>query len=207
MLTCSTTKEVPVLARGGILADDMGLGKTLQYPPPHHLMLIYRIISLLVAKPEDSKIKSLPVPSSARATLIVSPVGLLSNWTSQISAHLTPGTLKVLVFHGHTKSSNVNLDDYDVVITSYGALTSDWKRARLDIDPGKQIQDGKSLFGRLWRRIVLDEGHTIRTRNAQVSRAASCLEAVARWSLTGTTPQPQDPRDPFSCSLPLLASC
>lgn len=44
----------------------------------------------------------------------------------------------------------------------------------------------RGIFGRGWRRVVLDEGHTIRNSRAKVSLAASSLDAVCRWSLTGT---------------------
>lgn len=37
-----------------------------------------------------------------------------------------------------------------------------------------------------WRRIVLDEGHTIRNPNTKVAVAASALPAESRWVLTGT---------------------
>jgi len=37
-----------------------------------------------------------------------------------------------------------------------------------------------------WERIILDEAHEIRNKNAQKSRSCSRLEAVHRWCLTGT---------------------
>ena len=56
-----STRDPPVLSSGGILADDMGLGKTLE------------MISLVV--------------SDVRAigpTLIIAPLGVLSNWSDQV---------------------------------------------------------------------------------------------------------------------------
>jgi SWI/SNF-related matrix-associated actin-dependent regulator of chromatin subfamily A3 len=121
------------------------------------------------------------VSDLAKGTLIVAPVSLLSNWTSQIEQHLDPDTLKVLVFHGKTKSDpTIKFDDYDVVITSYGTLVSDYKALPANGAPRT------GLFGRQWRRVVLDEAHTIRNPNAKMSLAASRLDAVSRWSLTGT---------------------
>jgi SWI/SNF-related matrix-associated actin-dependent regulator of chromatin subfamily A3 len=119
--------------------------------------------------------------------LIVSPLSLLSNWTSQIEEHLQDSTLSYLVFHGSTKKdAKIDLDEYDVIITSYGSLMSDYKSSGLEQNPGKVINKTKrGLFGRLWRRVVLDEGHTIRNERAKNSRAASNLQAVTRWSLTG----------------------
>jgi hypothetical protein len=85
------------------------------------------------------------------------------------------------------------------VITTYGALVSDYKASGLEKAQGTQGgQEGqgakgakgkggskRALFGRIWRRVVLDEGHVIRNSRAKVSLAVSCLNAVARWSLTG----------------------
>ena len=58
-----STREAPQLSGGGILADDMGLGKTLE------------IISLIV-----SDVKFLG------PTLVVCPLGVMSNWSSQVSS-------------------------------------------------------------------------------------------------------------------------
>lgn len=64
-----TSREEPRLASGGILADDMGLGKTLQ------------IISLIVADMETMKsVKG----TQSKSTLIVAPLGVMSNWSDQV---------------------------------------------------------------------------------------------------------------------------
>lgn len=62
----------PNLASGGILADDMGLGKTIQ------------VISLIMAD-QKLNVKNNDV---AGATLIVSPLSVMSNWTQQIQKHV-----------------------------------------------------------------------------------------------------------------------
>ena len=63
--TSFSTTEKPGLSSGGILADDMGLGKTLE------------MIALMVS---DSKASTFqPGP-----TLIVAPLGVMSNWSGQV---------------------------------------------------------------------------------------------------------------------------
>ncbi len=64
----SIKNQTPELASGGILADDMGLGKTLQ------------VISLILA---DKALKRKAVGVSG-ATLILAPVSVMSNWSSQV---------------------------------------------------------------------------------------------------------------------------
>ena len=58
-----STLEAPALSNGGILADDMGLGKTLE------------MISLIMSD-----------PNASGPTLIIAPLGVLSNWTDQVRA-------------------------------------------------------------------------------------------------------------------------
>ena len=69
----SLKDEEPRLASGAILADDMGLGKTLQ------------VISLIVQdlEPDD-------LPQGSAATLIISPLSVMSNWSGQVRIQCSP---------------------------------------------------------------------------------------------------------------------
>lgn len=70
-----TTRAMPELASGGVLADDMGLGKTLQ------------MIALMVTDPRREA-ALIPKPRGSEScnggTLIVCPVSVMSNWTGQV---------------------------------------------------------------------------------------------------------------------------
>ncbi|KAL4819445.1 SNF2 family N-terminal domain-containing protein [Aspergillus spinulosporus] len=157
-----STTAPPLLASGGILADDMGLGKTIQ------------IISLILS---DSQPKT---KESSKATLIISPVGVMSNWRNQIQEHTKPEQApRVLIYHGPGKKEDANLDHYDVVVTSYGTLATEYK-------PESKVTPQKGLFSVKWRRVVLDEGHTIRNPRSKGFSAACALRADSRWTLTGT---------------------
>ena len=143
-------RNAPGLLRGGILADDMGLGKTLQ------------TIALILT-------------GGGGPTLIVAPLTVMSNWEQQAQRHVQESHApNILTYHGSgKKSSEKDLQQYDIVITSYGTLTSD------------KTNKGP-LFSTKWRRVVLDEGHIIRNAGTKVAQAACHLEAEARWVLTGT---------------------
>ncbi|KAL4807787.1 SNF2 family N-terminal domain-containing protein [Aspergillus unguis] len=157
-----STATAPPLASGGILADDMGLGKTIQ------------IISLIMSNSEPK------TTNSSKATLIVSPVGVMSNWRNQIQDHTKPEqTPRVLIYHGTGKKEAASLDQYDVVVTSYGALALEYR-------PDSTTPSKKGLFSLQWRRVVLDEGHTIRNPRSKGALAACSLRADSRWTLTGT---------------------
>ncbi|KAK0715646.1 RAD5-like protein [Lasiosphaeris hirsuta] len=147
--TSFTATTAPALLSGGILADDMGLGKTLQ------------IISLIMT-------------GGPGKTLIVAPVGVMSNWEQQIHRHVLEEHMpKVVIYHGASRQTSAkSLDAYDVIITSYGTMTSEAK--------------GDALSEIDWRRIVLDEGHTIRNAKTKAAEAVCTLKAKSRWVLTGT---------------------
>lgn len=157
-----STTNPPPLASGGILADDMGLGKTIQ------------VISLILSNSQPR------AKESSKATLIVAPVGVMSNWGNQIQYHTNPDqTPRVLIYHGTGKKEAKNLNQYDVVVTSYGALAMEYR-------PGTKALPKEGLFSLQWRRIVLDEGHTIRNPRSKGALAACSLRADSRWTLTGT---------------------
>ncbi|KAI1928277.1 hypothetical protein LOZ65_002053 [Ophidiomyces ophidiicola] len=127
------TNRAPSLASGGILADDMGLGKTLQ------------TISLILADPVS---KAAQAP---KTTLIISPLGVMSNWRDQIASHVKEEhALRVLIYHGAGKREAENLDQYDVVITTYGALATEF--GHFDGKETKPKKPEKGLFSVYWRR-------------------------------------------------------
>lgn len=74
---------------------------------------------------------------------------------------------------------DANLAKYDVVITSYGALAKEY-------NPTAKSPPVKGIFSLHWRRVVLDEGHTIRNPRSKGALAACGLRADSRWTLTGT---------------------
>lgn len=184
-----------VLPKGGILADDMGLGKTVQ------------AIALILTNPKPSgdyveeseeddedeekdndkdgekqkekKKRKLP-PGLDKGTLVVAPLALIKQWESEILAKVEESRgLRVCVYHGAGRSKFADdLKNYDVVITTYGTLSSE--------HGGSSKSTKGGLFSVYWYRIILDEAHTIKNRNAKATQAAYALNAEYRWCLTGT---------------------
>jgi SWI/SNF-related matrix-associated actin-dependent regulator of chromatin subfamily A3 len=158
----------PTLASGGILADDMGLGKTIQ------------VISLIMADKELGRRAS----GVADATLILAPVSVMSNWSTQMKKHIKPEhALRIMFWHGTRKEPITpnQIENYDVVISTYESISSDWYSQKSTKLPKKS-----GPFSIAWRRIILDEGHNIRNPKAKKTVAVSNLLAQSRWSLTGT---------------------
>ena len=92
--------------------------------------------------------------------------------------------LRVLTYHGAGKKPTVNFNEYHVVISTYGTLSCEYVPRNTKEPPPIPRKDG--LFSITWRRVILDEGHTIRNPRTQSALAASGLLAQSRWILTGT---------------------
>ncbi|KAF2034663.1 hypothetical protein EK21DRAFT_85239 [Setomelanomma holmii] len=158
----------PALASGGILADDMGLGKTIQ------------IISLIMADRELGR----EAPDACHATLILAPVSVMSNWSTQMKKHIKPEhELRVMFWHGTRKQSITpkSIENYDVVISTYDSVSSEWYSQK-----STNLPRQSGIYSVKWRRIILDEGHSIRNPKAKRTIAVSNLMAQSRWALTGT---------------------
>lgn len=152
--------------KGGILADDMGLGKTIQ------------ALALILSHP--------PQDSTYKTTLIVVPNSLLRQWEREIDDKVKPGhKLKTIVFHGAKKRNMTvtKLLSYDVVITTYGTISHEWKR----VYESRKHEPALLLSSdTMFHRIILDEAHNIKNRIAQASKAVERLHGTYRLCMTGT---------------------
>ncbi len=134
---------------GGCLADDMGLGKTLQ------------VLTLLQHKKEEN---------NTTTNLVVAPTTLLFNWEKEVEKFCPQ--LSIFRHHGpfREKSTSNHFEDYDIIITSYGTLTSDI-----------------NLFSKYtFNYIVLDESQAIKNPTTKRYKATRLLKAKNRIALTGT---------------------
>ncbi len=131
---------------GGILADEMGLGKTIQ-----------TITFLLEQKGSKS--------------IVITPTSLIHNWKSEFEKFAP--TLKVGIVHGTKKERETvinNLENIDVLITTYGSLRND--REKYD-----EIN---------FDYCIIDEAQNIKNPTSIASDAVKGIQARTRFALTGT---------------------
>ncbi|KAM0439970.1 hypothetical protein ACHAPT_001070 [Fusarium lateritium] len=163
--------------KGGILADDMGLGKTLQS------------ISLILTnqKPEkDGTGWKKQYENIEKTTLVVAPLALIRQWEHEIKDKVEKSQgLKVCVHHGPNRTKRFkDLALYDVVVTTYQILVSEHGNSS---DAENGVKAG--CFGLHWWRVILDEAHTVKNRNAKATKACYALRSEYRWCLSGTPMQ------------------
>ncbi|TKA61468.1 hypothetical protein B0A49_12576 [Cryomyces minteri] len=174
----SEKKPPPVL--GGILADMMGLGKTLSI-----LSLVCETLTEAEVFAQQRPLKrpadEVPLILNSKATLLVSPVSVVANWEEQIKAHIRPKGLSYYIYHGPNRNRDIAmLGHYDLVITTYSVVASEFGESALGKKPLEQVN---------WFRIVLDEAHMIRNQSNKQSQAICSLAAQRRWAVTGTPVQ------------------
>ena len=151
---------------GGILADDMGLGKTVQI-----LAVILDYVQNYGQK--EDVIYGQETLDKKKASLVIAPSSLTLNWKSE--AEKFASNLKTLVIRGtlqERKKLIENLEDYELVITSYDLL-------KRDIDLYKEKNYN-------FRFIIADEAQYLKNSNTQNAKAIKDLKADTRYALTGT---------------------
>lgn len=143
----------------------MGLGKTIE------------ALALILANRAP--------PADPRTTLIIAPLALLKQWDREIADKVKPAhRLTTFIYHGREKTTRKasRLFEFDIVITTYGTVSSEYKR----------FLEGRRRTSRIFgqdhrfHRIILDEAHRIKNRSAQCSTAVAALEANYRLCMTGT---------------------
>lgn len=134
---------------GGILADDMGLGKTVQ------------VLAFLLSEKRNQSGKA----------LVVVPTSLMYNWQAE-AEKFTPD-LTVRLIHG-TKTERISqlsdLENVDVVVTTYGLL-------KRDLDQYRALA---------FHHCIIDEAQHIKNANTLSAKSVKTIQARNTIALTGT---------------------
>lgn len=132
----------------GILADDMGLGKTLQ--------------ALTLLQKAKSKNKKSP-------SLVICPTSVVFNWENEIQK-FAPDLTTLKLSGAQRKESFDQIEDYDIVITSYALV-------RRDIEELKKHK---------FRYVILDESQNIKNPESITSKSVKQLVCSHKLALSGT---------------------
>ena len=133
------------------------------------------------------KKKHLKFPKNAThrsRTVIVVPLAILDQWENEL-LNKAPNMFQVSVYYGCKRHSltKMELKKYDVIITTFGSVTSDYANGNDFTQRGLF-----KLGGKFFDRIIIDEGHTIRNYKSNRFKAVAALahKCQYRWCLTGT---------------------
>jgi SNF2 family DNA or RNA helicase len=93
----------------------------------------------------------IPFKILIKSPLAVSPLSILSNWEKQIEDHCAPGALSACVYYGSNRNlSAQDLQNYDVVITTYQTITGEF--GNMDAEAGnKKRKTEQVLFTVNWK--------------------------------------------------------
>ncbi|KAF0984661.1 hypothetical protein FDP41_000560 [Naegleria fowleri] len=148
----------------GILCDDMGLGKTLQT-----ICMINSDIHMRKIQYQQTRNPEfVHLPS-----LVVCPPTLLGHWGYEINKFCPDLTaLQYLGSVSQRRAWRAEFHKYDIVILSYDVLRNDIK----------EIVAAQNN----WNYCILDEGHIIKNKKTQITKAVKQIKANHRLILSGT---------------------
>jgi DNA repair protein RAD5 len=124
--------------------------------------------------------------SRGRVSLVVAPMSLVGQWRDEMERAIP--TMKTMLYYGESKGellSRLTAGTVDIVVTTYGTLTSEYARYISPNKSGSTLEIAP-LYGVEWLRVILDEAHHIKNKATKNSRACRDLSARRRWCLTGT---------------------
>lgn len=125
-------------------------------------------------------------------TLVVVPDNLFHQWNDEMKLHLHQSYLKVLfvlsqfqkkhvttlaTFQNQIPSDPLQLLSYDMILISSSVLAR-----LLDVMETEE----NPIFKVYWKRLIVDEGHSMNSKNSRVSQLCKELYAERRWAVTGT---------------------
>lgn len=118
-------------------------------------------------------------------TLLVVPMSMIQQWIGELEEHVETDCLRVRLHYGQQKGTvhDISARVADVVITSYGTVASEFSE---NPEATEGNLTSSPLFFLEWRRIILDEAHTIKNRSTKWAKSCFHLRGERRWCITGT---------------------
>lgn len=127
--------------------------------------------------------------------LVVCPKSMLPQWIKEIIEKVNKSAcLKVLKYYGGKRDIALStLYEYDVVITTYGTLASDFAHEtspplalESSVARKRKRKSASTLFEAKWFRIILDEAQNVKNSKTKTFQAANSLKVERRWCVSGT---------------------
>ncbi|RAL68550.1 hypothetical protein DID88_007276 [Monilinia fructigena] len=185
MITSKADIEIP-------LEDREGTPEGLKYPLYEH----QKIALTWLKQMEEGTNKG--ARAISRPFMQAAPVALLRQWQSEIKTKVL-SNYRPSVYMAHGNSKKVTWDElqqYDVVLTTYGTLGAEYTRLLkfeedckqkgiLDPDAKEMAKDFPFLGPKSrFYRVILDEAQCIKNKSTKAASSACKLKALTRFCLT-----------------------
>ncbi|KAK9360683.1 P-loop containing nucleoside triphosphate hydrolase protein [Lipomyces starkeyi] len=107
-------------------------------------------------------------------TLVICPDALVPQWRNELEKHVNKGFLSILSFNGNDSGNEVDFSCFDVVLMSQRRFALEFR------------QQSSPLLRVRWKRIIVDEGHSMGASQTNAAFAAKQLYVDRKWAVTGT---------------------
>ncbi|CUM64373.1 uncharacterized protein PRCAT00001975001 [Priceomyces carsonii] len=124
-------------------------------------------------------------------TLIIVPDNLFHQWINELKKHVDQSYLNKLFVSNQFKKTHVkdfscytselnsnplDLIKYDLIVISSSLLAMQFDK----------LHENSPLLKVYWKRLIIDEGHSISSKRSRISLLCKNLYSERRWSVTGT---------------------
>lgn len=123
-------------------------------------------------------------------TLIVVPDNLFHQWNNELKKHIEPSFLKKLFISNQFRKKIVSengtftnevyenpsdLTKFDLIVISISILSKQFDE-----------RDDNPLLKVFWKRLIIDEGHSMNSRSSRAGLLSREMHTERRWAVTGT---------------------
>ena len=133
-----------------------------------------------------------PIP--IKATLIVCPNAIVSQWEEEIHKHVVSGKLNVCIYKGIQVQEEYyhpfHFEHYDVVLTTYQVLRNELSHTDIQRRTSKfkkrYVAKPSPLTSIQWWRVCMDEAQMVESSTAKAAEMALKLSTINKWAISGT---------------------
>ena len=133
-------------------------------------------------------------PTPIKATLIVCPNAIISQWEEEIQKHVVPSKLNVCIYKGIQAQEEYyhpfHFENYDVVLTTYQVLRNELSHTDIQRRTSKfkkrYVAKPSPLTSIQWWRVCMDEAQMVESSTAKAAEMALKLSTIHKWAISGT---------------------
>lgn len=121
-------------------------------------------------------------------TLIVVPENLFHQWNNELKKHVDPSYLRKLFVSDRFKVPlHTNGADYTDKLSSDPREVIKYDLVVITVPLFAKLRGDDDIVRKIyWKRLIIDEGHSMSSKSSNLSMLCSSIHAERRWAVTGT---------------------